>query len=274
MADGVVMVPERVLAAAQAEAEALGAAGARAVLLTGSYATGTPLPHADIDLLAVGEGSHYRLSRRDGFLVATSWRTGEQVRAAFEEPTEVCTVVPGWRSAIVLNDREGIAAQLKRDAEVWTWDRIAAACDRHVAHQAWGYAEEVHKLVGALEAGLPTVAAVQRSIIALRLPLLLALHRRLLYGSENRLWDLLAEREGELWATAQGRALGAIPCTFEEGCRAGLELYLLYVEAVRPLVTGSDELAVIDGACELAAMAPGPTQQPELGQAQSPLRDF
>jgi hypothetical protein len=113
---------------------------------------------------------------------------------------------------------------------------------------------------------------VQHSIIALRLPALLAVHRRLLYGSENQLWDLLAEHEGEPWASAQARALGAEPCTFEEGCRAALELYLLYADAVRGLVVDAEELAVIEGACELAAIGLGQGQRRELGQIQSTRR--
>jgi hypothetical protein len=101
---------------------------------------------------------------------------------------------------------------------------------------------------------------VQRAIIALRLPGLLAIHRRLLYGSENRLWDMVAEQEGEPWAGAQTRALGNAGCTFEEGCVAALELYLLYVEAVGSLVEDAVERDVIDGACALARAAIGRRQ--------------
>ena len=248
-------VPEPVLAVAREQADILIAGGARAVVLTGSYATATPLPHADIDLLAVGEGPHYRLSRRGDYLVATSWRTEAQVRGSFDAPMEVPTVVPGWRNAVILADAGSVAAILQTEAFDWTWERVAVACDRELADQAWGYAEEVHKLVGALDTGARTTAAVQRSIVALRLPGLLAIHRRLLYGSENRLWDLLAEHEGDPWATAQARALGTEPCTLEEGCRAALELYLLYVEAVRTLLTGAEAIAVVEGARELARRA-------------------
>jgi hypothetical protein len=157
----------------------------------------------------------------------------------------------------VLHDPRGVAGELQNEAQAWTWDDVAAACDRHVVDEAWGYAEEVHKLVGALEAGMATTAAVQRAIIALRLPGLMAIQRRMLYGSENRLWDMVAEQEGEPWASAQAKALAVEPCTFEEGCLAALELYLLYVGAVNTLVDDAVQRDVIDGACALARSAIG-----------------
>ena len=60
-----------------------------------------------------------------------------------------------------------------------------------MAEVVTGYAEEVHKLAAALRNGNRPLAAVQRS--------LLAVHRRILYGSENRLWDLASGVMGEEW---------------------------------------------------------------------------
>jgi hypothetical protein len=57
-------------------------------------------------------------------------------------------------------------------------------------------AEEAHKLVVALRVGYRTTAAVQRSVLALRPAQILAVHRRILYGSENRLWTLVADAMG------------------------------------------------------------------------------
>jgi hypothetical protein len=197
------------------------------------------------------------LSRRREFLVATSWRTPEQVRASFAEPGEVGTVIPGWRAALVLHDPRDVAAELRNEAQAWTWEKVAADCDRHVTEEASGFVEEVQKLIGALEAGRTTTAAVQRAIIALRLPGLLAIHRRLLCGSENRLWDMMTEHEGEPWAGAQAKALGVVECSFEEACVAALEMYLLYVEAVGVLVDDAVQRDVIEGACALARYAIG-----------------
>jgi hypothetical protein len=73
----------------------------------------------------------------------------------------------------------------------------AGRCDGWVAGETTALTEEVHKLVAALRAGQRTTAAVQRSVLTLRPAQVLAVHRRILYGSENRLWDLVAEAMGE-----------------------------------------------------------------------------
>ncbi|HEV2745545.1 MAG TPA: hypothetical protein VGV91_20495 [Rubrobacter sp.] len=67
-----------------------------------------------------------------------------------------------------------------------------------MAEEITSLAEEVHKLVAALRDGHRTVAAVQRSVLALRPAQVLGVHRRILYGSENRLWDLVADAMGEV----------------------------------------------------------------------------
>ena len=91
-------------------------------------------------------------------------------------------------------------ASLIEEARAWSWGPIERRCDEWVAEQVTGYAEEVHKLVAALRNGNRPLAAVQRS--------LLAVHRRVLYGSENRLWDLVADAMGEGWSRTQSAALG------------------------------------------------------------------
>ena len=74
---------------------------------------------------------------------------------------------------------------------------------------------------------LGTTAAVQRNLITLRMAGIIALHRRILYGTENRLWVLLAKEMGDPWAAAQARAMGLNDESFETTCRAALELYAL-----------------------------------------------
>ena len=59
-----------------------------------------------------------------------------------------------------------------------------------------GYAGEVHKLAAALRNGNRPLAAIQRSLLAVHLAPVLAVHRRILYGPENRLWDLVSGAMG------------------------------------------------------------------------------
>ncbi|MBI5288771.1 MAG: nucleotidyltransferase domain-containing protein, partial [Chloroflexi bacterium] len=53
--------------------EAMGE-GAEAVVLTGSYATAVADPESDIDVLIIGRGVEYELSRRGRFLLSVAWR--------------------------------------------------------------------------------------------------------------------------------------------------------------------------------------------------------
>jgi hypothetical protein len=81
-------------------------------------------------------------------------------------------------------------------------------CNEWVAANVTGRAEEVLKVVASLRAGDDLNAAAQRSVIAQRLAIAVAIHRRILYGSENRLWSLTS-------------------------CRSALELFELAVQEVR-----------------------------------------
>jgi hypothetical protein len=210
--------------------------GARAVVLVGSHARGDAGAHVDVDVTAVGEGGEYRLERRGNYLVSLSWRTAERIRASFDDPAQAGAAVPGWRSAVILDDRDGIAASLTKEAREWRWSRIEAARGPWIAEEFTGYAEEVQKLLGALVSGERTNAAVQRSLLALRMARIVAVHACLLYDTENRLWDLVAEQMGESWTDNQAAAFGLRGQPFEETCAAALRLYALAADLVWPLL--------------------------------------
>jgi Nucleotidyltransferase domain len=217
--------------------------GAEAVVLAGSHARDEATQFSDVDLYAIGDGPRYRLRVEQGVLLSLSWRSAAQEREALRDPASVGGTVPGWRSARILHDPTSVAAALQADARAFDWSTIATECDAWVADQITGYAEEVLKLVGARRAGDGQVAAVQRSILALRLPMIMAVHQRVLYDAENRLWRLVAEAAGDRWATAQAEALGlGDPHRADE---AALRLYQLAADAVRALLS-VDQLAVVD----------------------------
>lgn len=204
--------------------------GVRAVVLSGSVVRGEASPESDIDLYAFGPRSGYVLERHGAHLISITWRSPDDERAAFESPSKVGAVIPAWRRAQILVDEDGIAAELKREAERWTWDAIAPErLSGYVAEEIAGLAEEVHKLVNALRGGRTWTAAVQRNVLTLHLAPVLAVHLRLLYETENRLWDLVAEGMGEEWRLTQDEALSA---TLIPSCLAALRLYALAADAV------------------------------------------
>ena len=225
--------------------------GAAAVVLAGSHATGDVHPHSDVDLVVVGAVQEYRLERHGDALVSVLSRTLEQHRAHFFAPSEVGTFVPGWRDAHVLHDPQGVAARLVREASEWTWERIAAECDAWVAEEITVYSEVVHKLVGNVELGRRSAAAAQRSLLAVHLAAILAVHHRILYGAETKLWDAVAGRMGERWERAQRAAFGEGGESFEETCRAALELFALAAPDVGHLLDARQR-AVVACACTVA----------------------
>ncbi len=238
-------------------ADGLAGEGAEAVVLVGSQARGDYGPDSDVDVLAIGPQTFsFRLERRGGLLVSVSSRPPEAYRREMADPGSVGTAVPGWREAFVLHDPEGSAVSLIEEAKAWTWEPLGRRCDGWVAEEICSLAEEVHKLVTALRDGHHVKAAVQRSVLAVRPAQVLAVHRRILHGSENRLWDLVSDAMGEEWGRMQSAALGLGDESFEETCRAALGLYGLAANEVHHLFDGRQE-RVVRHARELGGLANG-----------------
>lgn len=227
------------------------AEGAGAVVLMGSFARGDATPQSDIDLYAIGDGPPYRLERREPFLVSVSWREEEAILDGSRSPAEAFGLIPGWRSAVILADPEGVAARWRAEARGWTVDALDRdACDRWVAEEITGYAEEVHKLVNQRHAANWTALAANRSILALRLAIPMAVHNRLLFETENELWNLVNEKMGERWAEAQTRALVLAGESLDETVDAAFELYALACLEVAGLLD-SRQRAVVEHACRI-----------------------
>ena len=229
----------------------LASKGAQAVVLMGSWVRGDAHRESDLDVDAIGRGPYYRLHRRGDFLVAVSWRTAASWRRAFRDPGSAGGAVPGWRRADILLDSNGIARSLQDEARLWTWDLLGNRADRWVAEELTGYAEEVHKLVANRALRRSWAAAVQRSVLALRMAGLLSVRRRILYETENRLWGLVGARMGRRWRRAQSAALGTGGESLRESCDAALELYAMAAKDIEP-VLDRRQRAVVAHACALA----------------------
>jgi Nucleotidyltransferase domain len=224
--------------------------GAEAVLLTGSHARGEARPESDVDLLVLGRGgARTLLTQRDTFLLAESWHNSEEVRQTFRSPGRVGTEVPGWREAVILHDPKGVAAELKEEAAAWDWKLLGDAPDRWVADSITGLAEETHRLAGDLRRGELTSAAVQRSVIALHLAPIMAVHKRILYGTEHGLWDRMAQELGPEWGTCQADALGVTAVPVEQGCKAAVVLFRLAVGEARSVLS-EDQASIVDTALQ------------------------
>jgi hypothetical protein len=237
--------------AAERLAVELSAAGARSVVLVGSVARGDARPTSDIDLVAVGDGPRHRLLIRDGWQVSLSWRAADEIRAGFHLPADAGAAVPAWRGAVVLADHSGEAGRLKAEAYSWDWSSIDAAADAWVAYEVTGYAEEVHRLVGQTAGGRARSAGVIRCLLAVHMATILAVHHRILYETENRLWDLVAEVEGAEWTAAQDHALGVVPVSAAAAARAALDLYALVADRTAHLLD-AEQTAVVHRALTVA----------------------
>lgn len=245
------LVNRRVLDVCRKVSRRLAARGAKAVVLFGSWVRGDAYEESDIDMHAIGRGPQYRLERDEAFLISISWMTASQHRRAFKDPSKAGGIVPAWRNGVIIFDPQGIAYRLKQDAQRWQWTTLSKKADRWVAEEITGWAEEVHRLTGNLQLGRRRAAAVQRSVLAIQMAPILAVHHRILYDTENQLWDLVSTRMGTRWAELQGAALGEGDQGFEETCNATLQLYAAVAREVRHLLNRRQE-EVVAHACEIA----------------------
>lgn len=225
--------------------------GAEAVVLMGSFARGDAYEESDLDIHAIGKGAHYRLERRHGFLVSISWSTSNQDRRAFKDPGKAGGIVPAWRNAIILYDPKGIAKALKREAIDWNWDSLGKRVDKWVAEELTGWSEEAHRLIGNLRHGHPNVVAVQRSLLAISMARILAVHYRILYDTENQLWDLVSKKMGKNWEDLQTAAFGTGDESFKDTCKAALQLFVAAVQEVKQLMDRR-QYDVVANACRVA----------------------
>ena len=157
--------------------------GARAVVLVGSYAHGRRHYVSDIDLHVIGKRGDHVWERYGGYLISISRGTAADARRGMRDPFAVGKEIPGWRHVVILFDPLGIARKLRGEAMRWRWGLIRSRANREVASDITHVAENVQKLLGLLSIGQAMAAAVQRSVIAIRVPGILAVYHRILWNA-------------------------------------------------------------------------------------------
>jgi len=222
-----------------------------AVVLSGSWARGDAHEGSDVDLWVIGRREGEVVLERGGRHVSVHYATLASERHRMRAPAHIGGVVPGWRTAKVLRDPNGAAARLRSEARRFRWSSVRRACDAYVARQLVGWAEEVMKLLRAMETGESETASVQRNLLANRMAFLWSVRLRYLWETENGLWERVAERAGPAFWSAQRAALGTAGKSWQESCEAALRLYSLTARASVRVLKG-ERRRVVEAACRRA----------------------
>jgi len=227
--------------------------GTAAVLLAGSWARGDAHEASDIDLWVVGRRARHahRILEREGHMVCVNYLTAAGARREMRNPGRLDGAVPGWRIARILRDPHGVAARLKAEARRFRWASLRRERDRYLADQLVGWAEEVAKLLRAMERGERETAAVQRNLLADQMAFLRLLPLERLWDTENGLWERAAKWAGPRFAAAQRAALGTAGADWRESCEGALRLYSLTAEAGLRALRG-EKRRIVAEACRRA----------------------
>ncbi len=232
-------------------AEELDPRGQAAVLLAGSWARGDAHEASDVDLWVVGRKGPERILERDGHMVCVKFSTVAEERRELRTPFRLDGAVPGWRNAKVLRDPRGIAAPLKNEARGFRWAPVRRARDAYIADMLAGLAEEVAKLLRALETREQETASVQRNLLANRMAFLRMLAFERLWETENGMWEEAGKRSGPEFQAAQRAALGTDGSGWRKSCEGALRLYALTAKESLGLLHG-DRRRVVLAACRRA----------------------
>lgn len=225
--------------------------GTAAVLLAGSWARGDAHEASDIDLWVVGRRGREKILERDGRMVSVKFSTAASERREMRNPARLDGAVPGWRRAKILRDPKGVAAKLRSEARRFRWAPVRRSRDAYIAAQLAGGAEEVAKLLRALDTGEKETASVQRNLLANQMAFLRVLPLEHLSGSENGFWEWAAKRAGPAFRSAQRAALGIDGRGWRASCEGALRLYALTARANLGVLRG-EQRRVVEAICRRA----------------------
>lgn len=228
-----------------------------AIGLTGSHARGDANAHSDVDLwhfvrtLPQDPRAGYRLRVVGGRLVSVSLRNLAEEAALMREPHTAIAVVPGFRQMRPLHDPQGDLARVIDQAQRFDWEALRAAAADRAGYELCGNAEEVGKLLSALEQGDEAMGLFWLHAMIFGLLKAATLGLGLAVETENTQVEQLQQIVGadSAWSKALRAALGIPPADAALRVRAGLRLYretaLLLEGRIRP-----DDQAVVDAALQ------------------------
>lgn len=204
-----------------------------AIGLTGSHARGDANVHSDVDLwrfvleLPDDPFAAYTLRMVEGHLVSISVRRLADEAALMRAPLTAMAVVPGFRQMRVLHDPQGELARVIAEARGFDWQALRAAAADHASYELCGNAEEVGKLIAALEQEDEEMALFWLNALVFNLLRVTTLSLGLPVESENSQARQLQTAQGmdSAWSRALRAALGIPPAAAAERVRAGLRLY-------------------------------------------------
>ena len=228
--------------------------------LLGSHARGDASPTSDVDILRFveeepGEPSErYQLRMLRSRLVSVSTTSVEAKRREFEDPDTAIWAVPGLRQARVLSDPGGSIRELVARARGFRWASIERKARARASTHLMGYAEEVTKVLGALERSDPYAAVYGAMGLVSGMANAMALACELLVPSENLFFSKLYEAAGtsSRWARLHRVAAGFEPTVPGSDPRllrsaAALQLYLETTGRLRGLIC-AEHADVVDHA--------------------------
>jgi predicted nucleotidyltransferase len=124
----------------------------RGIVLGGSQARGDATPYSDVDLACFVSDTfrplHKRFMYREGHLISVGLKTLEGIKQQLTDPYQALWIVPSFRQARVLLDKDGSMAQLKQMVEDFTWEELRTEALGFAGHILTCDAEFVHKLFG------------------------------------------------------------------------------------------------------------------------------
>jgi len=203
---------------------------------------------------------------REGRMVSVKFSTPKEERLELRDPSHFDGAVPGWRSARIVRDPKGVAARLQHEARRFRRSSVRMAVRRYVGDQLAECAEEVTKLLRALETGERETASVFRNVLSNRMAFLRALPLERWWTTENGLWEWAGRQGGGAFRRAQRSALGTDGSGWRKSCEAALRLYSLTARANGRYLFGENR-RVVEAACRLAGY---PLRRAPSGSASAP----
>jgi predicted nucleotidyltransferase len=232
----------------------LDARGVRTLALMGSYARGEAGPYSDVDVVRFVHNAERNLAGAGSYLheeqlVVVSDVTPAQVEQWFSEPEAAVNVIMGLRHARPLRDPAGHFMAIQARADAFVWDAaLQERANRWASERMVGWVEEVHKGLEGLRRGDIGRLLNARFGLSWGLSRVMTVQRGVLLLGDNAFYEALSREMGlasdwvRLWHTAFGiEDADSCAPTLREQVIAGLRLYALTAELLRPVLRAEDE---------------------------------